>query len=78
MGFQKPNLDSAKSAVQRCIAEIKSPYNDGWTSSYCKHDLYRFKCWLNDLYQTLPYFQGEEEWEKERTFELLKQDHSQL
>lgn len=74
MGFKKPDLDSARSAIGIAIVEIKSPYNDGWTASYVKHDLYKLKCWLDDLYPTLPKFHGEEEWEQERLVEILKKD----
>jgi hypothetical protein len=72
MGFRKPNLQAAKSAIQTSLGEIHSPYNDGWTSSSCKKELWELKCWLNDAYAELPTFSGEEEWEKERTFNLLK------
>jgi len=73
MGFQKPNLQDAKRAIQQSLGEIDSPYNDGWTSSSCKKELWELKCWLDDAYAKLPTFQGEEEWLKERTFNLLKQ-----
>lgn len=72
MGFRKPNLQDAKSAMQTSLSEIHSPYNDGWTSSSCKKELWELKCWLDDQYAKLPTFAGEEEWEKERTFNLLK------
>jgi len=72
MGFRKPDLVGARRAIGDAIVEIKSPYNDGWTSSAVKHDLYQLKCWLNDIYPTLPHFTGEEEWEKDRCFEILK------
>ena len=74
MGFQKPDLDAAREAIQRCIVEIHSPYNDGWTSSACKHDLYLLKSWLDNKYQRLPRFVGEEKWEQERLINILKQD----
>jgi hypothetical protein len=73
MGFRKPTLDDARSAIRGSLAEISSPYNDGWTSSACKHDLYLLKCWLEDEYQRLPKFVGEEKWEQERLIEKLKQ-----
>jgi len=73
MGFSKPSLDDARRAIQRCIGEIRSPYNDGWISSACKHDLYLLKSWLDDQYQRLPRFQGEEQWEQERLIQVLKQ-----
>jgi hypothetical protein len=74
MGFRQPDLDSARSAIGRAIIEIKSPYNDGWTSSYVKHELYKLKCFLDDAYSTLPTFQDEEKWEKERLIDILKKD----
>ena len=74
MGFKKPDLLAARLAIGTCMAEICSPYNDGWTSSACKHDLYLLKSWLDDQYQRLPRFQGEEKWEQERLINILKQD----
>ena len=73
MGFRKPNLDMAYHAIRIAITEIGSPYNDGFTSSSCKHDLYLLKCWLEDEYKRLPTFLGEEAWEQERLIEVLKQ-----
>ena len=72
MGFQKPEMDPAYRAIQRSIGEICSPYNDGFTSSHCKRDLYVLKCWLDDQYKKLPTFAGEEQWEQERIINLLK------
>ena len=72
IGFQKPNLDTARQAIRTCLVEIHSPYNDGWTSSACKHDLYMLKSWLEDEYMKLPTFVGEEAWEQERVIEILK------
>lgn len=73
MGFRKPNLDMAYHAIRMSMIEIGSPYNDGFTSSSCKHDLYLLKCWLEDGYKRLPTFSGEEAWEQERLIEVLKQ-----
>jgi hypothetical protein len=74
MGFRKPNLDDARSAIRGCLVKIHSPYNDGWTSSSCKKDLYQLKCWLEDEYVKLPTFTGEEQWEQERLINILKRD----
>lgn len=60
-------------AIRMSIIEIGSPYNDGFTGSSCKHDLYLLKCWLEDEYKRLPTFSGEEAWEQERLIEVLKQ-----
>jgi hypothetical protein len=74
MGFQKPNLHPARVSIMRFLGEINSPYNDGFTGSYCKKDLYMLKCWLDDEYSRLPTFAGEELWEQERLVEILKKD----
>jgi hypothetical protein len=73
MGFLKPDISTAYSTIRKSLVEIHSPYNDGWTSSSCKHDLYLLKCWLEDEYQRLPTFTGEEAWEQERLVQILKQ-----
>lgn len=72
MGFKNPNLVSAKLEIGKCIGEIHSPYNDGWVSSSCKHELYMLKYWLEDEYSRLPTFVGEEQWEQERILKILK------
>jgi hypothetical protein len=73
MGFRSPDLRTAENEIRRCIQEITSPYNDGWTQMSCKHQLYQLKCLLDDVYPTLPQFVGEEKWEQERLITLLKQ-----
>lgn len=72
MGFRKPDLTAAYHAVRQCTTEIGSPYNDGFTSAYCKRDLYLLKCWLEDEYNRLPKFVGEEAWEQQRMIDVLK------
>jgi hypothetical protein len=74
MGFLKPDLGGVRNAIGKVLAEIKSPYNDGFTSSYCKHDLYMLKCWLDDEYAKLPKFVGEEKWEQERVVQILRSE----
>lgn len=80
MGFKKPSLLDAYSAVRTSLMEINSPYNDGFTGFACKQELYQLKCWLEDTYNSLPKFEGEEKWEQERMIQILKrepkQDHS--
>ena len=72
MGFHKPDLDSAYSSIRKSLGEIHSPYNDGFTSSSCKQELYQLKCWLEDEYHRLPKFTGEEAWEQHRLVNILK------
>jgi hypothetical protein len=73
MGFLKPDISTAYSAIRKSLVEIGSHRNDGFTSSYCKKDLYLLKCWLEDEYQKLPIFVGEDKWDQERMIEILKQ-----
>ena len=72
MGFRKPDLSDAYTAIRRMIGEIQSPYNDGFTGSHCKQELYQLKCWLEDQYGGLPNYEGEELWEQERIVDILK------
>ena len=72
MGFNMPNIALAEQEIRRCIREINSPYNDGWTQMNCKHQLYQLKCLLDDVYPTLPQFAGEEKWEQEQLMRILK------
>lgn len=73
MGFIKNwDVNNISDQLRRMAAEARSGYNDGWTASACKRELYQLKCLLDDIYPTLPKFVGEEEWEKERVAELLK------
>lgn len=72
MGFRKPDIESAYSAIRTSLSEIHSPYNDGFTGMSCKQELYMLKCWLDDEYNKLPTFAGEESWEQKRMWDLLK------
>lgn len=73
MGFRKPDLPTAIQAIRSSLIEISSPYNDGWTASACKKELYMLKCWLEDEYARLPTFFEEREWEQERIIQKLKE-----
>lgn len=73
MGFRKPtDADTIIGQLRQHEIETRSAYNDGWTAASCKRELYRVKCWLEDVYPTLPHFTGEEEWEQERMVDILK------
>jgi hypothetical protein len=73
MGFRKPNLTEAECAIRRSLSEIHSPFNDGYTQMSCKQELYMLKYWLDDEYNKLPTFAGEEKWAQERLVQILKQ-----
>ena len=70
--IDKIDLAGVKHWVWEHAYETKSDYNDGWTARTHKKKLWELKCMLDDIYPTLPTFAGEEEWEKERTWEKLK------
>ena len=72
MGFQKPDLRPAYDSIRRSLNEIHSAHNDGFVQMSCKHELYQLKCWLDDRYNSLDTFAGEELWEQERIVQLLK------
>ena len=72
MGFKKPDLTEAYTAIRTSLLEINSPMNDGFTQSHCKQELYQLKCWLDDEYHRLPHFAGEQVWEQERIINILK------
>jgi len=72
MGFKQPNLNPVYQAIGQLVTEITSPYNDGFTGKHCKQDLYLLKCYLDDVYLSLPKFIGEEIWEQERLLRVLK------
>jgi hypothetical protein len=74
MGFRKPDLTPARQAIGHGLAEIHSPFNDGYTQMSCKQELYLLKCWLDIEYKRLPTFTGEEKWEQERLIQVLKQE----
>ena len=73
MGFRTPNVSDAYNTIRSSLVEINSPYNDGFTASHCKQELYLLKCWLEDQYDRLPKFEEDERrWEQERIVQLLK------
>lgn len=64
--------ESIIAQLRGLAANAASPYNDGWTASSCKYQLYLVKCYLDEIYPNLPCFTDEDEWEKERMWEKLK------
>lgn len=75
MGMRRSaDLKQAWLEISRSLAEIRSPYNDGWSTSSCKKQLYMLKSWLDEEYNKLPKFAEETQWEQERIIEILKKD----
>jgi len=76
MGFRIPDLEPAYHVIRRSLTEISSAYNDGFTASTCKQELFQLKYWLDARYEQLPKFSGEEQWlknlEQQKIMEILK------
>lgn len=70
------DVDDISRQLRSMARQAASTYNDGYTASGCKHDLFLLKCLVEDLYEEIPTFAGEEQWHQERTLELLKKKHS--
>jgi hypothetical protein len=74
MGYAKPDLQQGKDSIRRQLAAIHDNRSDGFIQSHCKYELYLLKCWLEDEYDQLPKFAGEEKWEQDRVIQLLKKE----
>ena len=74
MSFEKPDLSNAYSAIRSSLGEIHSPFNDGWVGMSCKQELFLLKCFIEDEYNKLPHFKGEEKWHHNRLIKILKQE----
>ena len=48
------------------------PDNDGFSTLNYNRQMYMLKCWMDDLYALMPELVGEEEFEKERVFNVLR------
>lgn len=73
MGYrQTQNISEAYVTIRQLANEVSNPRNDGWVASGCKRELFQLKCFIDDLYQDLPTFTNEPEWEKERLLQLMK------
>lgn len=60
------------SLIRTIVSELHDWRNDGYVNRGRKYELYRVKCYLEDIYGDLPKYSGEEQWEQERVMELLK------
>lgn len=66
------NVNDITSQLRSIHYQAVNPWNDGFTASSCKKDLFQLKCLIEDLYNDTPTFSIEEEWYHERTLDLLK------
>ena len=60
-------------AIRKLVLEMHSIYNDGFTSSYYKRDLFIIKHLLEQIYNNAPTFSNEKEWEHELLLDKLSQ-----
>lgn len=78
MGYKKNwDVSEITSQIHSIAREIKSPYNDGYTSWYAKQDLYTLKFIIDQSLKDSPNFSDlETQWLKEqeqkRILKLLK------
>lgn len=69
------DIDEISRQLRSMARQASSTYNDGFTASGCKQDLFILKCLIEDLYSDIPSFAGEEQWHEQRTLDLLKKQH---
>ena len=73
MGFNKDcNTSDVYQEIRKLSAATQDPRNNDWTAAGCKHELYQLKCFIDDVYQNLPTFVGEEQWEQQRLVDIMK------
>jgi hypothetical protein len=66
MGHRKPmDYNSVSHQIYMTGVEINSMYNDGFTQSMMKQDLYKLKWLIDEIIQDSPTFSDEEEFLKE-------------
>jgi hypothetical protein len=65
MGFKSPDTETALTILFKAIAEVNSPYNDGFTAFEIKKKLYTIKFALDYELRRASTFAGEEEFLKE-------------
>ena len=64
----------AMQSIRMIVLEMHSAYNDGWTASHHKRDLFIIKHLLEEIYNNAPVFTNEKDWEHELLIEKLKND----
>ena len=82
MSFKKDwDVNNICTLLAKCAAEVRSPYNDGFTAWECKKELYKIKFYLDDILDMPDKFSGEsdflEEMSKEKMLKILKKNDIQ-
>lgn len=75
MKYKDWDVNNISRQLRSIHHQVSNPYNDGFTASGCKKDLFQLKCLIDDLYSNTPTFSNEGEWQEQRTVELLKRNH---
>lgn len=66
MGYRKPmDYNQVSHQIYMTGVEIHSMYNDGFTQSIMKQDLYKLKWLIDEILADSPTFAGEDEFLKE-------------
>lgn len=65
-------LDKMRIDLRMLAHDATSPYTDGWTGSVYKKQIVELKWFIEDLIESMPYYEGEDQWDHERTLQLLK------
>lgn len=60
-------------AIRKLVLEMHSAYNDGWTASFHKRDLFIIKQLLEQIYNNAPTFTNEKDWEHELLLDKLSE-----
>jgi len=65
-------LTSIKIKLNQLAHAARDTHETGFVTMQYKRQLVEMKWFLDDLLDTVGYFAGEEQWEQERTLQLLK------
>ena len=65
-------LERVRIILRQLALSARDTHETGFVTVQYKRQLVEMKWFLDDLLDTVGYFAGEEQWEQERTLQLLK------
>jgi len=65
-------LERVRQVLRQLANSARDTHETGFVTVQYKRQLVEMKWFLDDLLDTVGYFAGEEQWEQERTLQLLK------
>jgi len=65
-------LERVRISLRQLAHAARDTHETGFVTSQYKRQLVELKWFLEDLIDTVGYFTGEEQWNQERTIQLLK------